>query len=139
MAIEGQRPVVTPDCRAFRLVRKEWQPSDRSGRPSSAAFTDHATRPTVLDDCMSVFLEEIIFAKGEHPQGLLDLNPGQWMCWLSVKQVEATFCQQLIDHPDDDYFPGHAVLYAHLSGGKRTQGTRSQMAAAASWYDPRAE
>jgi hypothetical protein len=132
MTVEGERPDVTPECRAFRLVRvPDRVKTGPPEVPTSHTFTDHKKRPELREECMSVFLEELFVRENRTPCELLTVFPGHRLCYLTAGQLEDELGQSLFLDPTPE-FPGHAVVYD--KSGKRSQGTRDRMVDAATWH-----
>lgn len=80
---------------------------------------------------MSVFLEDRILADDRSPLELYDVFEGYSACYFTVAELVQTF-KQSISEDSVPFFPGHALVQD--PSGKRSAGTRSNMARAARWY-----
>jgi len=96
-------------------------------RPQSSEFSDSRE-----DGAMSVFVEDWVLAANETLESLLRRFPGSRMSWLYASEYQKE--NQVVEAaPQDDFFPGHAVVRDR--GGKRSAGTRTRLARASQWLD----
>jgi hypothetical protein len=81
---------------------------------------------------MSVFIQELVERESRTVDELRELFSDDYVCFLTVEELENEF-KQVVTLDNVPLFPGHALV--RDQNGKRTQGTKSRMAARARWHE----